>query len=160
MKLKLLAITALILATSVTIPLKAEAKCQANSTQSACLDATKERRDRRRRSYDAAINQIYREVLGRNVDPDGLRSYSERLEDGDSFDDIREDIADSREARDVVSRLYQELIGRDASRNTIRAYTQRLADGWTLGDVRDDIRESDEFRGRNRRRRRRGIFGL
>lgn len=158
MKLKLLAITAVILATSVTIPLQAEAQCQENSKESTCFDASKDRRDRRRRNYQAAINQIYREVLGRNVDSQGLRTYGERLEDGDSFDEIREDVADSREARDVVSRLYEELLGRDASRNTVREYTRRLAGGWTLSDVRDDILESDEFRGRDRRRRRRRPF--
>ncbi len=158
MKLKLLAITAVILTTSVTLPLQAQAQCPENSKESTCFDASKDRRDRRQRNYDVAINQIYREVLGRNVDPDGLRTYREKLEDGYSFYDIREDVADSREARDVVNRLYEELLGRDANRNTVREYTRRLAEGWTLRDVRADILESNEYRGRDRRRRRRRPF--
>jgi len=54
-----------------------------------------------RRSYDARaeIDQIYREVLGRPADLDGLRTYQSRFDEGWSLGQIRNDIANSPEAR-------------------------------------------------------------
>ncbi len=54
-----------------------------------------------RRFYDARaeIDQIYREVLGRPADLDGLRTYQSRFDEGWSLGQIRHDIANSAEAR-------------------------------------------------------------
>ncbi len=54
-----------------------------------------------RRLYDARveIDQIYREVLGRPADLDGLRTYQARFDEGWSLGQIRNDIANSAEAR-------------------------------------------------------------
>ncbi|MGQ9866760.1 MAG: hypothetical protein ACUVSQ_10855 [Pseudanabaenaceae cyanobacterium] len=54
-----------------------------------------------RRFYDARaeIDPIYREVLGRPADWDGLRTYQARLDEGWSLSQIRNDIANSTEAR-------------------------------------------------------------
>jgi hypothetical protein len=45
-----------------------------------------------------AINQIYRQELGRNVDGDGLRHYINQYYNGWSLGQIRRDIANSQEA--------------------------------------------------------------
>ncbi len=45
------------------------------------------------------IDQIYREVLGRPADLDGLRTYQARFDEGWSLGQIRNDIANSAEAR-------------------------------------------------------------
>lgn len=97
------------------------------------------RRGDRYDDFSDDLDQIYQEVLGRNVDNKGLRTYSRRLEKGDSLREIRFDIAQSDEARDVVKSIYRDITGRSASRNTIKDYTRRLADGWTLNDVEEDI---------------------
>lgn len=47
----------------------------------------------------AEINQIYREVLGRDADWQGLNTYQDRYNQGWSLDRIRNDIARSQEAR-------------------------------------------------------------
>jgi hypothetical protein len=45
-----------------------------------------------------AINQIYRQELGRNADVEGLGHYINQYYNGWSLSDIRRDIANSREA--------------------------------------------------------------
>lgn len=45
------------------------------------------------------INRIYREELGRNADPEGLRNFQRAYEDGWSLDRIRRAINNSQEAR-------------------------------------------------------------
>lgn len=89
--------------------------------------------------YYDDIDRIYQEVLGRSAQGDEVRTYSRRLEKGDSLRDIRSKIAASGEARDLVKDIYREITGNNASRSTVTNYTRRLADGWTLGDVEDDI---------------------
>lgn len=98
------------------------------------------RRDRDDYSYND-IDRIYQEVLGRSAQSNEVRTYSRRLEKGDSLRDIRSKIAGSGEARDLVKDIYREITGNNPSRSIISNYTRRLADGWTLGDVEDDMAE-------------------
>ncbi len=46
----------------------------------------------------AAVNQIYRQVLGREADANGLRTWTNRLSSGDSLSEIRRQIERSEEA--------------------------------------------------------------
>lgn len=169
MKLRLLSITALlftVVATPVRADIVRQTNEQHTIQRSGDYDWEWDRQDRDRRDdvnqrvevevnrqdrdwdrrdsdrydnfYDD-LDQIYQEVLGRNVDNKGLRTYSRRLEKGDSLRDIRFDIALGNEAKDVVKNLYRDVTGRNASRSTINQYTRKLADGWTLNDVEDDI---------------------
>ncbi|HEY9668030.1 MAG TPA: DUF4214 domain-containing protein [Coleofasciculaceae cyanobacterium] len=157
--IKALSITALLSATSIATPAQANVPCPGDGTESLCLAQTYRRSrsyDRRYGGYDYyynEINQIYREVLGREVDPNGLQTYSRRLERGDSLREIREDIAESSEAKDRIARIYRELLGRNPSGRTVRDYSRRLKDGWTLSDVRADLVGSDNFQDRYRGRR-------
>lgn len=100
------------------------------------------RRERDDYYYDN-IEQIYQEVLGRRANRDEERTYSRRLEKGDSLRDIRAKIAASSEAGDVVKDIYRDITGDNASRSTVKDYTSRLADGWTLRDVEEDIIASE-----------------
>lgn len=157
MKFSVLSMTAIVMLGAVAIPAQADVPCPAGSGESLCL-AQRNRRYRNRWErnddyYYYDINQIYREVLGREADSNGLETYRRRLERGDSLREVREDIAESREARDRVRQIYQQFIGRNPSDRTVRGYTRRLVDGWTLSDVRADIINSNEFRDRNRNRR-------
>jgi hypothetical protein len=53
-----------------------------------------------------AINQIYRQELGRNVDGDGLRHYINQYYNGWSLGQIRRDIANSQEAYNLRAGYY------------------------------------------------------
>lgn len=48
--------------------------------------------------FNQAINNIYREFLGRNADNNGLQSYRNAVINGRTFEDIRNEIANSPEA--------------------------------------------------------------
>lgn len=48
--------------------------------------------------FNQAINNIYQEFLGRNTDKNGLQSYRNEVINGRSFEDVRNEIANSPEA--------------------------------------------------------------
>jgi hypothetical protein len=54
---------------------------------------------RRSQDISGVINGIYVQVLGRNADFDGLRTYQDRYNSGWSVEDIRNDLVRSNEAR-------------------------------------------------------------
>jgi hypothetical protein len=53
-----------------------------------------------------AINQIYQQELGRNIDGDGLRHYINQYYNGWSLGQIRRDIANSQEAYNLRAGYY------------------------------------------------------
>lgn len=72
------------------------------------------RRDRPDESYYDDIEQIYQEVLGRGANRDEERTYTRRLEKGDSLLDIRaKKIAATSEATDLVKDIYRDITGGD-----------------------------------------------
>jgi hypothetical protein len=104
------------------------------------------------RTADMIIHRAFREVLGRNADPDGLRTYRERLlRDGWNEQQIIEQLQRSKEARGVnadeaIHKAYREVLGRDADPNGLAHYRAKWRDGWTQGQIRDDLRRSHEGR--------------
>lgn len=105
------------------------------------------RRDRYRDYYED-LNKIYRDVLGRDIDRRGYRTYRDRFRDGWSWTRIRKDISTSREAKDAINNIYREVLGRDADREGMRTYQRRLEDGWSLRQVKRAISRSREARER------------
>ncbi len=97
---------------------------------------------------ERAIEQIYQEVLERNPDRGGMRTYQDRLADDWNIEDIREDIAESGEAEQAINRIYREILGRNADSSGLRTYRRKLSEGWSLDKVRRDISNSDEARRR------------
>lgn len=111
------------------------------------VEETREQRQRRLRlSYYNEINSIYREVLGRNVDPQGLRTWSRALRRNHRLRDVRRKVARSREGETVINQIYREVLGRNVDPDGLKTYTGQLAGGWSIHDVRRDILESDEAR--------------
>jgi hypothetical protein len=49
-----------------------------------------------------ALNRIYQEVLGRNVDSSGLKAYTKTLKKDWSLHDVRSSIQQSEEARQKI----------------------------------------------------------
>ncbi|MGB7439575.1 MAG: DUF4214 domain-containing protein [Coleofasciculaceae cyanobacterium] len=111
------------------------------------IEGTREQRLRQLRlDYYDEINGIYQEVLGRNVDPQGFRTWSRALRRNHRLRDVRRKVARSREGETVINQIYREVLGRNVDPDGLRTYTGQLASGWSIQDVRRDIRESDEAR--------------
>ncbi len=97
--------------------------------------------------YDE-LDDIYKEVLGRNIGRNGLRTYVRRLEQGWSLARIRQDVAESNEAETALDQLYRRILGRGVDPAGSKTYRHKLARGSSLRDVARDLQKSDEARGR------------
>lgn len=105
--------------------------------------------DRGRRSqYYDEINRLYRQVLGRNADNEGLRTWSRELQRGRSLSYVRRELAYSREGADEINNIYRRVLGRNVDRNGLRTWQSELARGRSLRDVQRSIERSPEARGR------------
>lgn len=105
-----------------------------------------------RRSAELIVQRAYREVLNRPADPEGLRTYRDRLmHEGWSERQIVEQLQRSGEARGVnadeaIRSAYRDVLGRDPDANGLAHYRAKWRDGWTQGQIRDDLRRSHEGR--------------
>lgn len=97
---------------------------------------------------EEAIEDIYEEVLERDPDGGGMRTYQNRLADDWNIEEVREDIAESDEAERRINQIYRQILGRNADRGGLRTYQRKLGEGWSLDKVRRDIADSDEARRR------------
>ncbi len=97
--------------------------------------------------YDK-LDDIYKDVLGRNIGRDGLRTYVRRLEQGWSLAQVREDVADSREAETALDQVYRRILGRSIDPAGFKTYRRKLARGSSLRDVARDLQKSKEARNR------------
>ncbi|MBW4682388.1 MAG: DUF4214 domain-containing protein [Microcoleus vaginatus WJT46-NPBG5] len=151
MKGKILASAALLFTMSLAAPVKAanavnfngmlaSQDCQMCGVNSPALIAQS---SDDRQVYDA-INRIYREVLGRDADYRGLRTWARELENGGTLQDIREEIARSDEAENRIEDIYREVLGRNADSRGTRTWVNALAGGASLRDVRERVADSRE----------------
>ncbi len=160
MKFSTLAITTLLI-TQVISPAQALTHCWFAEGSIYCWDdnnAWRDRYDEREYSprwlsqnhfYDD-INQLYREVLGREVDPSGLTTFTKKMRQGKSLKWVRAQLARSPEAQSAVNWVYQEVLGRNVDPSGLKTYTKRLRTGWTIQEVRQDVAESEEASNRKR----------
>lgn len=95
-----------------------------------------------------AIEEVYQEVLERNPDRGGMRTYQNKLADDWNIQEVREDVAESDEAENAINRIYRQILGRNADSGGLRTYQRKLGEGWSLDKVRRDINDSDEARRR------------
>ena len=105
-----------------------------------------------RRSAELIVQRAYREVLNRPADPEGLRTYRDRvMNEGWSERQVIENLQRSGEARGInadeaIHRAYREVLGRDPDPNGLANYRAKWREGWTQGQIRDDLRRSQEGR--------------
>lgn len=100
-----------------------------------------------RRDLEDRIDRLYREVLGRPADRNGLRTYVDRVRDRNwSLQRVRDELANSREAESAIDRAYQEILGRRADSRGMRTYLERLRGGWSIQRVREALMNSRERR--------------
>lgn len=90
------------------------------------------------------VAAIYREVLGREPDPGGLRIYIDVLARGVAVTEVRQVIANSDEAKFQIARIYREVLGREPDPGGLQSYVNALASGATLAGIRTAIAGSPE----------------
>jgi len=106
----------------------------------------------------AAITRAYQEELGREPDPGGLNHYRGKWREGWTQGQIRADLQQSAEGRQVfvrnaITRAYRELLGRDPDPAGYAAYEQFMREqGGTERDMRAAIMAGEEYRQRRGRR--------
>lgn len=105
-----------------------------------------------RRTADMLIERAFREVLDRPADPEGLRTYRNRLmNEGWTERQMIENLQRSSEARAIkadvaITKIYREVLGRDPDPNGLAHYRAKWREGWTQGRIREDLRRSHEGR--------------
>lgn len=110
---------------------------------------------------DAMIKTAYREVLGRNFDPEGLAYYRGLVIDqGWTERMVREHMQASDEYRlkridPMIRRAYRDILNREPDPEGLAAYRRVMLDrNWSEQELRDALRGSQEYRDRQVARRR------
>jgi hypothetical protein len=76
---------------------------------------------------ESLVTGMYRQLLGRSVDPVGFATWTYQLDCGSKPDDVATEIQQSVEYRNkVVQGLYQQLLHRDADAQGLAAFSQLL----------------------------------
>jgi TorA maturation chaperone TorD len=108
------------------------------------------------KSAERVVRRVYREVLNREPDPQGLANFRNQiLNHGWDESDVRDAIKKSPERReltraqaeDIVTRAYRAVLKRDADKAGMQGFVDRvIRDRWTQADVEQELRKSDEYR--------------
>jgi lipopolysaccharide export LptBFGC system permease protein LptF len=107
--------------------------------------------ERTRYEIEQRVSQIYRDVLGRNPDSNGLRTYTRSIQSQNwSYEQVRNDLAYSSEASNAINNIYRQVLGRDADAGGMETYKKYLADGNSLNDIRRELASSPEAASRRR----------
>lgn len=117
---------------------------------------------RSRESAEKIVRRAYEDVLGREPDYNGMRSYVNKVMDhGWDEHDVREALKRSPEhrqksqitpqqAEEIVRRAYLSVLGREPDAAS-RGYVDRvLRDHWSEREVAQELRNSDEYRTKHR----------
>jgi TorA maturation chaperone TorD len=105
---------------------------------------------------DRMIRRAYQDILGRDPDAAGLRTYRSNVIDRnwsekqvrDALRNSPEAKANSSEAADrIVKRAYNAVLGRDPDTSGLYSYRNQVErHGWDQHDVEDALRNSPEYR--------------
>jgi hypothetical protein len=107
---------------------------------------------------DDIIRRAYLDILGREPDPAGIRSYRQHIvQEGWSEREVREALRRSPEynspdrrlasADRIIRRAYQDILRREPDPEGLQTYRRAIVeDGWDEYDVRRALRRSDERR--------------
>lgn len=105
---------------------------------------------------DPVIRRAYRELLRREVDPEGLRNYRGlMLDQGWSEQMVRTNIRRSDEFRGsgvdrLIQAAYREVLGRDPDPGGMAGYRRKILENdWSDEQLRADLKRSPEYREKN-----------
>ncbi|MFB8789600.1 MAG: hypothetical protein U7123_12260 [Potamolinea sp.] len=156
MKIGFLTVTALLITTAFATPVKAQRICIVDNNNNVICGRPASDDDLRRYNNSSSqqsiqdvrrdVNKIYRDMFGTDADNASLRTWVRSVELGRSLDDIRKDIAQSPQARNMINQAYREVLGRDVDASGLQTYTYFLIKGKNLNDIRNDLRRSEEFK--------------
>jgi hypothetical protein len=112
---------------------------------------------------DRVIRRAYQDILNRDPDSQGMRTYRRHMiDDGWSEAEVRESLRKSPEfreksvmtparAQDVVRRAYLNVLKREPDSGS-QGYVDRvIRDHWSQQDVERELRKSDEYRNGRKR---------
>jgi TorA maturation chaperone TorD len=114
--------------------------------------------NRRTMRPDVIVRRAYQDILGRDPDPEGLRTYRSNIIDrGWTEQDVREALRNSPEyqsgaartasADRIIRRAYQDILGREPDPSGLETYRRNIIErGWDEQDVRTALRRSSERR--------------
>ena len=116
----------------------------------------------RRLNPEQIIRRAYEDILNREPDPEGMRTYrSDILDRGWSEQEVREALRNSPEyssgavrtssADRIIRRAYQDILHREPDPAGFETYRRDIIErGWDEQDVRRALRHSDERRDERR----------
>jgi hypothetical protein len=115
---------------------------------------------RSRENPDTIVRRAFQDILGRDPDPVGLRTYrSHIIDDGWTEQQVRQALRNSAEyreqntmtwekAEEIVRRAYLSTLRREPDPAS-RAYVEKVfRERWTQQDVERELRKSPEYRER------------
>jgi hypothetical protein len=79
-----------------------------------------------------ALNELYLEVLGRDIDASGQATYGAAVAAGTSLAAIRQTLAQSPELQTRLNQLYNQVLGRDLDASGQATYSAAVAAGSSL----------------------------
>ncbi|QTR48962.1 hypothetical protein [Candidatus Thiothrix anitrata] len=95
-------------------------------------------------SISEIMSNLYREVLGREPDPIGLKGKISEYQRGDSIEVIRDRMARSDESKNNIRNLYKEILCREPDDTGFKGKLTELSRGDGLAKVTERMRNSDE----------------
>jgi TorA maturation chaperone TorD len=107
---------------------------------------------------DAIVTRAYQDILGRDPDAEGLRSYGSKIVTGGwTEQEVREALRSSPEyasmdrrtasADRIIHRAYQDILHREPDPSGLESYRRNIVEnGWDEQDVRQALRHSSEKR--------------
>ena len=99
-------------------------------------------------TLDGFLSALYRDVLGRPIDPAAEVAFSHALAAGATRVNVALDVLTSVEARqDLIGSLYEQLLHRPVDAAGLQMFSALLASGGTDEDVMAAIVGSDEYFG-------------
>jgi hypothetical protein len=111
---------------------------------------------------EAIVRRAYDDILAREPDPAGMRTYRSRIiDDGWTEQDVREALRRSPEyreqntmtrakAEEIVRRAYLAVLNREPDAGGQGYVNSVLRDKWTQQDVERELRRSPEYRNKGR----------
>jgi len=115
-------------------------------------DAIRHTREFRSLTPERVITDAFRDLLGRDPDPDGMRNYRRKMiERGWTAGDVRKAIRGSAEYRTrqadvIIDRAFDDLLERAPSTAERDEYRRRLLSDGTEEGIRRNIKKTDEYK--------------